>query len=171
MKIAFNGVSPELETEVFVAETATLVGDVRIGAHSSVWFGACLRGDFAKITVRTRTNIQDNVSIHCDSGMPVEIGNNVTIGHNAVIHSSTVGDNAVIGMGAILLSGSVVGEGSIVAAGAVVRQGTVIPPRTMVAGIPAQVKRQLSDIEIGHNQANAEAYVKLAAEYNLSSDL
>ena len=131
MKIAFNGVNPDVSSDAFIADTATLVGDVRVEAHCSVWFGACIRGDIARIVIREGTNVQDNASIHCDYGMPVEIGRYVTIGHNAVVHSSTVGDNAVIGMGAILLSGSIIGEGSIIAAGAVVRQGAVIPPRTI----------------------------------------
>ena len=171
MKIEFNGFSPDVSSDAFIAETATLVGDVKVEAHCSVWFGACVRGDIASIVIREGTNVQDNVSIHCDNGMPVEIGRYVTIGHNAVVHSSTVGDNAVIGMGAILLSGSVIGEGSIIAAGAVVRQGTVIPPRTMAAGIPAVVKRTLNEIDEGRNEANAKAYVQLASEYNLSADI
>ncbi|MBP7402726.1 MAG: gamma carbonic anhydrase family protein [Clostridia bacterium] len=170
MKLSYNGIQPEVASDVYVAPSATLVGDVRVGARCSIWFGACLRGDLARITLREGTNIQDNASVHCDQGIPVEIGRNVTVGHNAVIHSCTIGDNVVIGMGAILLTGSSVGEGSVVAAGAVVRQGTVIPPHTMAAGIPATVKRVLTDVDSGRNQANAEAYARLAAEYILSAD-
>ncbi|MHB1453554.1 MAG: gamma carbonic anhydrase family protein [Saccharofermentanales bacterium] len=165
MIIRFEGKEPVIHETVFAAPNSAIIGDVAIRKDSSVWFGAVLRGDEAPITVGERSNIQDNATVHCDSGMPAVIGDDVTIGHNAVIHSCVIGDRTVIGMGAVVLSGAVVGEDCIVAAGAVVKSGCVILPRTLVAGIPAEVKKTLTDGSIASNLSNAAEYIHLSKEY------
>ena len=108
---------PVCSPAAWIAENATLVGSVTLGARSSVWFGAVLRGDVAPITVGVNTNIQDNAVVHCDAGFPTIIGSGVTVGHGAIVHGCTVEDGALIGMGAILLNGCVIGKNSLVAAG------------------------------------------------------
>ena len=156
------GKTPQLAPDVFVAENAAVAGDVRIGAGSSVWYGAVVRGDSAPITVGERTSIQDNVTLHCDASL--RVGNDVTIGHNAVVHCAAVGDDCLIGMGAILLDGAVIGKNCIVAAGAVVLERAVIPDNTLVAGVPAKIVKTLPEGCL-HNNGMAEHYVAMAREY------
>ena len=165
MVIPFEGHEPMIHESVFVASNATVAGDVAIGPGSSVWFGAVLRGDEASITIGERSNIQDNATVHCDRGVPVIVGNDVTVGHNAILHSCVIGDGCVVGMGAVVLNGATVGEGCIVAAGAVVRAGSIIAPRTLVAGIPAEPKKSLSEEAIASGLANAREYVRLGQSY------
>lgn len=146
--------SPSLHPESRLADSAAVVGDVRVERQASIWYGAVLRGDNAAIRVGERSNIQDNVVIHCDAACPVSIGKEVTVGHGAILHGCTVEDRCLIGMGAILLNGCVIGTGSLVAAGALVTQGTVIPPGSLVMGSPAKVVRPLrpgEDEEISHS--------------------
>ena len=127
----------------FVASTASVLGDVRLGADANVWFGAVVRGDDAPLTVGERTNLQDRVVMHADTGIPNDVGEDVTVGHGAILHGARVERYALIGMGAVLLGRSVIGEGAIVGAGAVVTEGTVVPPYSLVLGLPAKVVRSL----------------------------
>jgi carbonic anhydrase/acetyltransferase-like protein (isoleucine patch superfamily) len=157
-----GGREPRVDGEAFVAPTASVIGDVTLQAGASVWYGAVVRGDVERITVRRDANIQDNVTLHADPGFPVTIGERVSVGHNAVVHGATVGDDCLIGMGATVLNGAVIGSGSLVAAGAVVLEGTVVPPRSLVAGVPAKVRRELTDEEFDGVKQNAARYVELA---------
>ncbi|MGI6333631.1 MAG: gamma carbonic anhydrase family protein [Saccharofermentanales bacterium] len=157
----YNGFLPQVDEDAFVAPGASVVGDVRIGAQSSVWFNAVIRGDNAPVRIGEATSIQDNACIHDHT----TIGDRVTIGHGAVIHAGTVDDDALIGMGAIVLDGAVVGAGSIVAAGSVVRVGTIIPPATLFAGNPAVWKKNLSEEVMAQNRQHAEYYAELGNDY------
>jgi carbonic anhydrase/acetyltransferase-like protein (isoleucine patch superfamily) len=159
--ISVNGHDPQVDDSAWVAPTAAVVGQVRLGPRVSVWYGATLRAEFEPIEIGEGSNVQDNVTIHVDPGFPATIGKGVTIGHNVVLHGCTVEDGCLIGMGAVVLNGARIGAGSLVAAGAVVPQGAVIPPRSLVAGVPGKVRRELTDDEVGHNGLNAAAYEHL----------
>jgi carbonic anhydrase/acetyltransferase-like protein (isoleucine patch superfamily) len=163
----FDGHTPNVNETAWVAPNATLVGRVTLGAESSVFYGAVLRGDTDQITLGARSNLQDNVVVHCDSGIPTTIGTGVSVGHGAVVHGCTIEDDCLIGMHATVMNGAVVGTGSLVAGGAVVLEGTVIPPRSLVAGVPAKVRRELSDDEIAGIRANADHYVELSRAHAL----
>src|SRR3569623_456842 len=153
-----GGHSPELHAESWVAPNAAVIGQVRLGPRASVWYSATLRAEAELIDVGEGSNIQDGSTVHVDPGFPARIGAGVTIGHNAVLHGCTVEDGSLVGMGAVVLNGAVIGAGSIVAAGAVVPQGAVVPPRSLVAGVPAKVRRELSDAELDGNNLNATVY-------------
>jgi len=160
----FNGKKPQIADSAFVAETAALIGQVTVGADSSVWYGAVLRGDNAAITVGAGTSIQDNVTLHCEPGHPLTIGNNVTVGHNAIVHCTAVGDNTLVGMGARLLDGAVIGSHCVIGAGAVVKENAVVPDGTMMVGIPAKAIRELTPEQIAALQLPSH-YIELAKEY------
>ncbi len=163
---SFLGRSPRLGRDVYIADTAAVVGDVTLHDGASVWFGASLRGDVHWIEIGAGSNVQDNATVHVSRGThPCWIGAGVTVGHNAVVHGCTVEDDVLIGMGAIVLDGAVIGAGSLVGAGALVTGGTVIPPRSLVLGAPARVARMLTDEEVDRNRANAAHYVRMAAMY------
>ena len=157
--IALPDRSPAIADDAFVADGARVVGAVTLGARASVWYNAVLRGDSAAITVGGGSNVQDNVSVHVDSGHPVIIGERVSIGHNAVVHGCTIGDGSLVGMGAVVLSGAVIGEGCLIAGGAVVLGGTEVPDGSLVAGVPAKVRRALTDEEREGLIRNAEIYL------------
>jgi carbonic anhydrase/acetyltransferase-like protein (isoleucine patch superfamily) len=165
MILTFDGFTPVVDDTAFVAVNATLVGAVSLAANSSVFYGAVLRGDRDSIALGAGSNLQDNVTVHCDPGAPVMIGAGVSVGHGAILHGCTVEEGCLIGMGATVLNGAVVGARSLVAAGSVVLEGTVIPPRSLVAGVPAKVRRELTDDEVDHLRDNADTYVRLAAEH------
>ena len=155
----------KIHPTVFIAETATVIGDVTIGKDSSIWFSAVLRGDAGPITVGEGTNVQDNAVIHVDVGEPTSVGRRVTIGHGAIIHSATVEDHVLIGMGAIVLSRAKIGSHSIIAAGSVVPEGREIPPRSLVMGVPGKVVRHVTDEEATQIEAGAEHYIERAKNY------
>lgn len=162
----FKGVHPMIAETAFIHEMATVIGDVHIGEHSSIWPGAVLRGDLYYIRVGRYTNIQDGTVLHVRTGRsPVIVGDYVTVGHNVILHGCTVKDRCLIGMGAIVLDDAVVGEEALVAAGAVVQQGQVVPPRTLVAGIPAKVKRELTDEELRRMEEGCQHYLELKEIY------
>lgn len=163
--LPFRGRTPALGDSVFVAPTASVIGEVTLGAFASVFYGASVRADTAAISIGEDTNIQDNVVVHADPGHPARIGDRVSVGHNAVVHGCTIGDDCLVGMGATVLNGAVIGSGSLVAAGAVVLEGTIVPPRSLVAGVPAKVRRELDDAEVAGLRANAERYRTLAQEH------
>lgn len=156
--LALAGRAPSIPDDAFVADGARIVGAVALGSESSVWYNAVLRGDSAGITLGAGSNVQDNVSVHVDAGHPVVIGAKVSIGHNAVVHGCTIGDGSLVGMGAVVLSGAVVGAGCLIAGGAVVLGGTEIPDGSLVAGVPASVRRALTDEERAGLLANADIY-------------
>lgn len=160
----YKGISPEIDESAFVAENAAVIGDVKIGAESSVWFGAVIRGDEAPISIGRGSNVQDNAVLHCDHGSPMRIGDNVTIGHGAIVHGATIGDNVLIGMGAIVLDGARIGDNCIVGAGAVVKENADIPAASMVVGVPAKVIRTLEGETLAQ-RARPSKYVALSRDY------
>lgn len=157
-----GGREPEVDPEAFVAPTAVVVGSVRLARGASVWYQAVLRGDAESIAIGADSNIQDNCTVHADPTFPVEVGERVTVGHNAVLHGCTVEDDVLVGMGARVLNGARIGSGSLIAAGAVVPQGMQVEPGSLVAGVPAKVKRPLTEDELNAIKANAEGYLLLA---------
>lgn len=163
--LSFRGRQPNIDPNAFVAPTATIIGDAHLSANSSVFYGACVRADAETIRVSSGTNLQDNVVLHADPGFPCTLGSGVSVGHGAVLHGCTIEDNVLVGMGATVMNGAVVGEGSLVAAGALVLEGTVIPPRSLVAGVPAKVRRELTDEELDGIQRNAAHYVELCHDH------
>lgn len=165
MILPYRGKAPVIDPTVFLAPMAAVIGDVTIGAGSSVWFGAVMRGDFQPITIGQNTNIQDNATIHVMRDVPVHIGNNVLIGHNAVVHCSRVGDNTLIGMGSIVMGYSEIGENVVIGAGTFLPQHKKIPSNSLVFGNPAQIVRALRDDEIEALQEAAENYANLGVEY------
>ena len=150
---------PKLGRGVYIAKTAVVIGDVTLGAHSSVWYGAVVRGDINRIVVGHHTNIQDNAVVHLADEYPCIIGNWVTVGHSAIVHACTVGDEVLVGMGAVILDGAVVGKQSIIGAKALVTQGMKIPPGSLVLGAPAKVVRKLTQKERAGLKLWAEKYV------------
>ena len=165
MILPYRGKAPVIDPTVFLAPMAAVIGDVTIGAGSSVWFGAVVRGDFQPITIGQNTNIQDNATIHVMRDVPVHIGNNVLIGHNAVVHCSRVGDNTLIGMGSIVMGYSEIGENVVIGAGTFLPQHKKIPSNSLLFGNPAQIVRALRDDEIEALQEEAENYANLGVEY------
>jgi carbonic anhydrase/acetyltransferase-like protein (isoleucine patch superfamily) len=158
--------TPELAADVWLAPGARVIGRVALGAGASVWFNAVLRGDVDRIAIGAATNIQDGSVLHVDAGFPLAIGERVTVGHGAILHGCTIEDEALIGMGATVLNGARVGRGSLVAAGALVREGMQIPPFSLVAGVPAQIKRSLPETEtLSAHRASAAHYAAGAARY------
>jgi carbonic anhydrase/acetyltransferase-like protein (isoleucine patch superfamily) len=125
----------------FIAPTASIMGDVTLGADASVWFGAVLRGDMAPITIGSQTNVQDGTIVHVDEGMPCSVGARVGVGHRCILHGCTVEDDCLIGMGSILLNNVRIGTGSVVAAGAVIPEGMQVPPHSLVMGVPGRIVR------------------------------
>ena len=144
---------------VFIAEGAMIIGDVTIGEKSSVWFNCVLRGDLDRIEVGARTNIQDGAVVHMDKNYPAIIGDDVTIGHGAIIHGCTIEDGAMISMGAIILTGAKIGARGIVGAGAVVREGQEIPAESLVVGIPARIRRDVTAEELERMRHGKDDYV------------
>ena len=159
--LTIKGRGPRIHTEAWVAPNATLIGQVSLAARASVWYSATLRAEAEPIEIGFGSNIQDGVTIHVDPEFPATIGSGVTVGHNAVLHGCTVEDDVLIGRGAVVLNGAVIGAGSLVAAGAVVPQGMVVPPKSLVAGVPGKIRRELSDAEVTHNRHNALLYQHL----------
>jgi len=151
--------TPKLGKGVYLAKTAVVLGDVTLGAHSSVWFGAVLRGDINRIVIGHHSNIQDNAVLHLADELACILGNWVTVGHGAIVHACTVGDETLVGMGAVILDGAVIGKQSIIGAKALVTQGTRIPPGSLVLGAPAKVVRKLSREERAGLKWWAQKYV------------
>lgn len=150
---------------VFVASTATIIGNVELGDQVSVWYGAVIRGDLDKITIGNRTNIQDNVVVHVDVGVPVIIGDEVVVGHSAIIHGAKIDSNTMIGMRATVLNHSQIGKNCIIGAHALVTEGMIIPDNSVVMGTPAKVVKQITEKQIEMLKANAESYVVNSERY------
>ena len=163
--VPFRGSTPSLSESAWAAPSATLIGAVTLGERASVFYGAVLRADSDTIEIGEGSNLQDNVTVHCDAGKPTRVGSGVSVGHGAILHGCTVEDDCLIGMGATVLNGAVIGAGSLVAAGAVVLEGTVVPPGSLVAGVPGKVRRELSEEERAGIRSNAAHYLELAAAH------
>lgn len=166
MKLSYNGKLPDIHETVYIAPNAVVIGDVIIGKQSSVWFNVIVRGDENYIRIGARTNIQDSSVLHITHKThPLFIGDDVTIGHGAIVHGCRIKSMSLIGINAIVLDGAVVGEQSIVAAGSLVKEGMIVPPKTLVAGIPATVKRELTNEDIDYILTLSNHYVELAKAY------
>lgn len=163
--LPFAGRAPEIHDSAWVAPNATVIGGVVLHPDSSVFYGAVLRADSETITLGAGSNLQDNVVVHVDHGVPTTIGAGVSVGHGAVVHGCTIEDDCLIGMNATVLNRAVIGRESLVAAGALVLEGTVVPPRSLVAGVPAKVRRELSDEEVAGIRRNADTYRTLSAAH------
>ncbi|MCS6885678.1 MAG: gamma carbonic anhydrase family protein [Acidobacteriota bacterium] len=164
--LPYKGKTPRLGEGVFVAPTASIIGDVEIGAHSSIWFNTVIRGDVYYIRIGCNTSIQDGSVIHVTTDTyPTIIGDNVTVGHNVTAHGCTIHNGCLIGMGAILLDNCEIGEQSLVAAGTLVPMGMKVPPRSLVAGLPAKIKRQLTEEDLARMEENWRHYVDLKNTY------
>lgn len=166
MILGYMGKSPRIHPSVFIAEGARVIGDVGIGADSSVWFNSVVRGDVHSIRIGERTNVQDLCILHVTKDRhDLVIGDDVTIGHRAVVHGCNVADKCLIGMGSVILDGATIGEGSIIAAGAVVLEGAEIPKNSLAIGVPAKVRRQLEDNETRYIIQSAKNYVEFSNNY------
>ncbi len=152
-------------SRVFIAENATVIGDVTLADDVNVWFGAVIRADRDAVAVGAGSNIQDNAVVHTTIGFPVDIGSEVSVGHGAILHGCTIHDGVLVGMGAVILNGAAVGEGSIIGAGTVVTEGKEIPPNSLVLGVPGKVVRETTPEQRDGIIRNAREYVKLAGRY------
>jgi carbonic anhydrase/acetyltransferase-like protein (isoleucine patch superfamily) len=174
---AYRGIAPSIDPSAFVASTAIVSGDVKIGKNSGIWFGCVLRGDVTKLVIGDNTNIQDNCVLHGTrphhaqnktgaEGAPVIIGNNVTIGHNAIIHACVIEDNSFIGMGSLIMDLARVEEYGMLAAGAVLTPGKVVKSGQIWAGNPAKYFRDMNEAERNYIKISADNYAQLACEYS-----
>jgi carbonic anhydrase/acetyltransferase-like protein (isoleucine patch superfamily) len=166
MLIAYDGQSPQIDPTAYVQASAQLVGDVMLGAQSSVWFNVVIRGDVHPVRIGARTNIQDNSTVHVTGGRWATIvGDEVTVGHAAVLHGCRVGNRCLVGIGAIVLDGVEIADDCLVGAGSLITPGTTVPPQSLVMGSPAKVVRPLRADELAHLKQSALRYVEHAASY------
>ena len=156
---------PVIPASCYVAETATIIGDVTLGERVSVLFGAVIRGDNDPITIGDDSNVQDNCVLHSDPGLPLTIGKGVTIGHQAMLHGCTIGEGSLVGIQAVILNGAVIGRNCLVGAGAVVTEGKTFPDNSLILGAPAKVVRELSAEDVARLRANAKTYVDRRAHF------
>ncbi|MDQ1574887.1 MAG: hypothetical protein QOH55_37 [Microbacteriaceae bacterium] len=154
-----EALEPTIDADAWVAPGAVLAGNITLHPGASVWYNAVLRAEAEPIVIGARSNLQDNVSCHVDHGFPLTLGAGVSVGHGAVLHGCTVEDDVLVGMSATVLNGAVIGAGSLLAAGTVVLEGTVVPPRSLVAGVPGKVRREITDAELAGIRRNAAGYV------------
>ncbi len=163
---AWGGKEPRLAGNVWIADGAVVVGDVEIGAGSSIWFGAIVRGDVNHVRIGARTNVQDLSVVHVTSGThPTFVGDDVTLGHRVTLHGCTVKDRCLVGIGAVVMDGAVVGEDAMVGAGSLVPPGMIVPPGTLAIGSPARVRRELTGEEIAWFRTSAANYASYAEKY------
>jgi len=165
MILSYKGIKPQIDDGVFIAPSADVIGRVKIGRNSSIWFNATVRADVDEVIIGENTNIQDNCCLHQSEGYPLVLGNNVIIGHSVTLHGCRIGDNTLIGMGATVLDDAKIGKCSIVAAGAVVLEHKSFPDYSLIAGIPAKVIRELpkdTEEKLFHH---AHSYVEYALDY------
>ncbi|HEX7530693.1 MAG TPA: gamma carbonic anhydrase family protein [Pyrinomonadaceae bacterium] len=163
---SFRGVHPQIHPSAFIADSAQIIGDVHVGEQASVWFGTVARGDMYYIRIGDRTNVQDNCVLHTRIGeLPTILEDEVTVGHGVTLHGCYVEHGSLIGIGSILLDDVRIGAQSLVAAGSLVSPGTVIPPRSLVMGMPARVKRPLTEEEVRGLARNWQNYVEYSRYY------
>ena len=165
MLFSLDQIEPDIALSCYIAPTAVVIGDVKLGDQASVWFNAVIRGDTDSLHIGPASNIQDNSVLHTDENVRFVIGEGVTIGHSCVIHGCVIGDNTLIGMGATILNNATIGSNCIIGANSLVTQATTIPDNSLALGSPCKVIRQLSDEEINKNRINAQIYVDRAAQY------
>ena len=162
----FGSNKPQLGRDVYISESAAVIGDVTLGDEVNIWFGAVLRGDMHYIRVGSRSNIQDNAVVHVTTAVsPTAIGKNVTVGHGAIIHGCAIEDNCMIGMGSVVMDDAVVGAGSLIGAGALVPPNIKIQPKSLVVGMPGKVVRKVSAQEYQMIMDRPQEYIDLAAKY------
>jgi carbonic anhydrase/acetyltransferase-like protein (isoleucine patch superfamily) len=161
-----DGVRPHIHDSAWVADNAQVMGDVRLDAGASVWFGAVLRGDADHIHIGENSNVQDNSVLHADHDKPLRVGNNVTVGHMVMLHGCTIGDGSLIGIGAVVLNDAVIGKHCLVGAGSLVTEGKQFPDGSMIMGRPAKVVSELKPEEIQGLQRSAEHYADNGRRYN-----
>jgi carbonic anhydrase/acetyltransferase-like protein (isoleucine patch superfamily) len=166
---SLGDIAPDIDPSVWVADSACVIGNVRLDADASIWYGAVLRGDNDLIHVGRGSNVQDASVLHTDRGMPLTLGKDVTIGHNVMLHSCTIGDGSLVGIGAVVLNGARIGAQCLVAAGAVVTEGKEFPDRSLIMGSPAKVVREISPEQAQRIAMGARHYVDNAARHR--SDL
>ncbi len=160
-----DGVSPEVSTSAWVADSAQVIGRVALADDASVWFGVVIRGDTESISVGAGSNIQDMSVLHADKGMPLVVGEGVTVGHKVMLHGCSIGDNSLIGIGAVVLNGAKIGKNCLVGAGALVTEGKEFADGSLIVGSPARVVRELSPEQIEGLRQSAQHYVKNAKLY------
>lgn len=160
-----DNLKPVIADSAWVADSAQVMGDVTLGADSSIWFGVVIRGDTDAITVGAGTNIQDGSVLHADEGMPLVIGQNVTVGHQVMLHGCTIGDGSLIGIQAVVLNGAKIGKNCLVGAGALVTEGKEFPDGSMILGSPAKAVRQLSEAQLEGLKKSAQHYMDNARRY------
>lgn len=160
-----DGIAPTLGKDVWIADSATVLGAVELGDNASVWFGAVIRGDTAHIKVGKNSNVQDGCVLHADEGLPLEIGDNVTVGHQVMLHGCTIGDGSLIGIQAVVLNKVKIGKGCIVGAGSLVTEGKEFPDYSMIMGSPAKVVRQLDEATVAKLALSAKHYVMNAQRF------
>lgn len=166
MIYSYKEFKPEIDETVFIAPSADIIGNISVGKNSSLWFNVTARADVHFIKIGNETNIQDNTVLHVTNGIyPLKIGNKVTVGHGVALHGCTIGDNTLIGIRSTILDGAEIGENSIVAAGSLVREGKSFPHGVLIAGNPAQVKRELTEKEKSKNLKYAKNYVQYSQFY------
>ena len=157
--------APQIPESAFVADSAQVMGQVILGEHSSIWFGAVLRGDNEPMTIGEGTNIQDGSVLHSDHGSPLTVGKHVTVGHKVMLHGCTIGDESLIGIGAVVLNGARIGKNCLVGAGSLVTEGKEFPDGSMIIGSPAKAVKQLSPEQIEGLKRSAQGYIANAARY------
>ena len=162
---AIKGNTPIIDDTCFIAENATVIGDVTIGENTNVWYSVVIRSDMDTTSIGKNTNIQENSTVHNDFGISTRIGDNVTIGHNCIIHGCNVGNNVLVGMGSIILNGAEIGDNTIIGAGSLVTQNKIIPSGVLCIGSPAKVVRELTEEEIKSIKSSAENYVNMGREH------
>jgi carbonic anhydrase/acetyltransferase-like protein (isoleucine patch superfamily) len=163
--VELDGIRPTLGRDVFIAPTATLIGDVRVGDRANIWFGTVLRGDSSHISIGAGASVQDNAVVHCAVGLPTVVGENVIVGHSALLEGCVIEDGAVVGMGAIALQRSRLGARAMLAAGSVLAEGAEIEPETLAAGAPARAKKPLSGSALRWADTAAEDYQRYRERY------
>lgn len=168
MILPHHGVWPQIHETAFVAPSADVIGDVHVGAESSLWFQTVVRGDVHSIRIGSRTNIQDHSMLHVTrKKSPLNIGNSVTVGHRVLLHGCTIGNHVLVGMGSVVMDDAVIGDECVIGAGSLVTQGKKFPPRSLIMGSPAKVIRPLTEEEVGFLEKSAENYVRDSAEYRV----
>ena len=165
MILPYQDKSPVISPKAFIAPNATIIGDVEIADGVNIWYGTVVRGDMSYIRIGADTNIQDNCTVHTDINQPTIIGENVTVGHNAVVHGCTVEPSSLIGINAVILSGAHVKTGTVIAAGALVQEGRTVGPFQLLAGIPATVKKEMSEKILELLKLPVEEYLELAGHH------
>lgn len=165
MIIEYMGKAPRIAEDVFIAPNAVLIGDVEIGAGSSVWYGAVIRADNNRIVIGRNSNVQDNCTLHCDEEAPIIIGDNVTVGHNAVVHGCTLDSSVLVGMNSTILNGAHIRSRSIIGAGAMVKGNSDFPEGSMIVGAPAILKSAVKPESEQLIEDSAQEYVKLGKAF------